>query len=45
MRYRSKTGIAALIVEAANGGAAKTKITYKTFLSYVYLKEYLDVLI
>ena len=45
MRYRSKTGIAALIVEAANGGAAKIKIMYKAFLSYVYLKEYLDVLI
>jgi predicted transcriptional regulator len=45
MRSRSKTGIAALILEAANGGAAKTKIMYKAFLSYVHLKEYLDVLI
>ena len=44
MRYRSKTGIVALILEVANGGAAKTKM-YKAFLSYVHLKEYLDVLI
>jgi predicted transcriptional regulator len=34
-----------LILEAANGGVAKTKIMYKAFLSYVQLKEYLDILI
>jgi predicted transcriptional regulator len=45
MRYRSRTDIAALILEAANGGAAKTKIMYKAFLSYAQLKEYLDMLI
>ena len=45
MRHRSRTDIAALILEAANGGAAKTKIMYKAFLSYVQLKQYLDILI
>ena len=33
-----------MILEAANGGATKTKIMYKAFLSYVQLKEYLAVL-
>jgi predicted transcriptional regulator len=45
MKYRSRTDIAALILEAANGGAAKTKIMYKAFLSYAQLKEYLSVLL
>ena len=34
-----------MILEAANGGATKTKIMYKAFLSYAQLKEYLAVLI
>ncbi len=33
------------ILDAANGGATKTKIMYKAFLSYNQLKEYLSVLI
>lgn len=32
-------------MEAANGGAAKTKIMYRAFLSYAQLKEYLAVLL
>ena len=45
MKYRSRTDIVGLILEAANGGGAtKTKIMYKAFLSYVQLKEYLAVL-
>jgi predicted transcriptional regulator len=45
MRYRSRSDIAEMILEAANGGGAtKTKIMYKAFLSYVQLKEYLTVL-
>jgi len=32
-------------LEAANGGATKTKIMYKAFLSYAQLREYLSVLI
>jgi predicted transcriptional regulator len=45
VKYRSRTEIVAMILEAANGGATKTKIMYKAFLSYVQLKEYLSVLI
>ena len=45
MKYRSRTEIVAMILDAANGGATKTKIMYKAFLSYAQLKEYLSVLI
>jgi predicted transcriptional regulator len=45
MKYRSRTDIVEMILEAANGGATKTKIMYKAFLSYAQLKEYLAVLI
>jgi predicted transcriptional regulator len=45
MKYRSRTDIAEMILEAANGGSTKTKIMYKAFLSYAQLKEYLAVLI
>jgi predicted transcriptional regulator len=45
MKYRSRTDIVHLILEAANGGAAtKSKIMYKAFLSFGQLKEYLMVL-
>jgi len=33
------------ILNSANGGATKSKIMYKAFLSYGQLKEYLSVLI
>ena len=45
MKYRSRTEIVSMILEAANGGATKTRIMYKAFLSYAQLKEYLSVLI
>jgi predicted transcriptional regulator len=45
MRYRSRTELASSILEAANGGATKTRIMYKAFLSYAQLKEYLDFLV
>ena len=45
MKNRSRTEIAATILDAANGGATKTKIMYKSFISYAQLKEYLSVLI
>ena len=45
MKYRSRTEIVAMILEAGNGGATKTRIMYKAFLSYAQLKEYLSVLI
>ena len=44
MKYRSRTEIVSMILEAANGGATKTKIMYRAFLSYAQLKEYLSVL-
>jgi predicted transcriptional regulator len=45
MKYRSRTEIVAMILDAANGGATKTKIMYKSFLSYAQLKEYFTMLI
>ena len=45
MKYRSRTEIVSMMLDAANGGATKTKIMYKAFLSYTQLKEYLSVLI
>jgi predicted transcriptional regulator len=45
MKYRSRTEIVSMILEAANGGATKTKIMYKAFLSYAQLREYLTLLI
>ena len=45
MKYRSRTDIVGLILEAANrGGATKTKTMYKAFLSFAQLREYLTVL-
>jgi predicted transcriptional regulator len=45
MKYRSRTDISGQILEAANGGATKTRIMYQAYLSYAQLKEYLSVLI
>ena len=45
MKYRSRTEIVSMILDAANGGETKTKIMYKAFLSYAQLKEYLSILI
>ncbi|MGI8831835.1 MAG: winged helix-turn-helix domain-containing protein [Nitrososphaeraceae archaeon] len=33
--------IVRLILEAANGGATKTKIMYKSYLSFAQLRDYL----
>jgi predicted transcriptional regulator len=43
--YRSRTERVAMILDAANGGATKTKIMNKAFLSYTQLREYLTILI
>ncbi|MDQ3847802.1 MAG: winged helix-turn-helix domain-containing protein [Thermoproteota archaeon] len=43
--YRSRTELASNILEAANGGATKSKIMYRAFLSHGQLKEYLQMLI
>ena len=45
MKNRSRTEIVSDILNSANGGATKSKIMYKAFLSYGQLKEYLSVLI
>ena len=45
MKYRSRTDIVSQILEAANGGATKTKIMYKAYLSYAQLKDYLTIMI
>lgn len=45
MKYRSRTDIVATVLEAANGGATKTRIMYKAYLSYAQLKEYLSILL
>ena len=44
MKNRGRTEIVSMILEAANGGATKTKIMYKSMLSYNQLKEYLSIL-
>ena len=44
MKYRSRTDIVSTILDAANGGATKTKIMYKAYLSYAQLKEYLAIM-
>jgi len=45
MKYRSRTEIVSMILETANGVTTKTKIMYKSMLSYNQLKEYLSILI
>jgi predicted transcriptional regulator len=45
MKYRNRTEIVGNILDAANGGASKTKIMYTAFLSYNQLKEYISMLI
>jgi predicted transcriptional regulator len=43
MRYRSKTEIISKILDAANGGGAtRTKIMYRAYLSYNQMKEYVQ---
>jgi len=44
MKYRSRTEIAAMILQAVMTGATKTKIMYKAYLSYTQVKEYLTFL-
>ena len=34
-----------MILEAGNGGATKTRIMYKAFLSFAQLREYLSLLV
>jgi predicted transcriptional regulator len=44
MKYRSRSDIVGLLLDAANGGGAtKTKLMYKAYLSFNQLKEYLTL--
>jgi predicted transcriptional regulator len=46
MKYRSRSDIVGLLLDAANGGGAtKTKLMYKAYLSFNQLKEYLTLLV
>jgi predicted transcriptional regulator len=44
MKYRSRTDIIAMILQAATVGATKTRIMYSAYLSYAQVKEYLSFL-
>ena len=44
MTYRDRMDIFRRILQVANGGAAKTKIMYRAFLSYSQMKDSLMVL-
>ena len=45
IKHRSRIDIMSQILEAANGGGAtRTKIMYKAFLSFIQLREFLMVL-
>jgi Predicted transcriptional regulator len=44
MKYRSRTDIVSQMLEAAEGGATKTRLMYSAFLSYEQMKEYLLLL-
>jgi predicted transcriptional regulator len=44
MGNRSRTEIVSQVLEAANGGATKTKIMYRALLSYKQMKEYVKLL-
>ena len=44
MKYRSRTEIASMILQAVTTGATKTKIMYKAYLSYTLVKEYIEFL-
>jgi predicted transcriptional regulator len=43
MKYRSRTEIVSIVLEAANGGATKTKIMYKAFLGFKPLKMHNEI--
>jgi len=46
MKYRSRSDIVGLLLDAANGGGAtKTKLMYKAYLSFNPLREYLALLV
>jgi len=44
MKYRSRTDIIAMILQAAMHGATKTRLMYSAFLSYAQVQEYIKYL-
>jgi predicted transcriptional regulator len=44
VKYRSRSDIIELLLNAADGGATKTKLMYSAFISFNQLKEYLSLL-
>ncbi len=44
MENRNSIDIASHVLEAANGGASKTKIMYRELLSYNQMKQYVNFL-
>lgn len=44
MRYRSRMDIVADMLHVAQDGAIKTRIMYRSFLSFPQLKEYLELM-
>jgi predicted transcriptional regulator len=44
MKYRSRTDIIAMILQAAMKGATKTRLMYSAYLSYAQVQEYLSFL-
>ena len=46
MKYRSRSDIIGLLLNAANGGrATKTKLMYSAFISFNQLREYVSFLV
>jgi len=46
VKYRSRSDIVRLLLNAANGGrATKTKLMYSAFISFNQLREYLSLLV
>jgi predicted transcriptional regulator len=44
MKYRSRTDIIAMILQASMNGATKTRLMYGAYLSYAQIQEYLKYL-
>ncbi len=44
MKYRSRTDIIAMILQAAMNGATKTRLMYSAYLSYAQIQEYVQFL-
>src|SRR2546428_147923 len=44
MKYRSRTDIIAMILQAAKAGATKTHLMYGAYVTYVQIQEYVEFL-